>query len=333
MGKTAPGQKAVLYADGLKEAFPVIAAPMAGITDKIFRRLLRESGASFAFTEMICAKALVYQNPKTLQLMEIRGEEDFCGVQLFGADPYEMAEAGRMAAARGARLLDINMGCPVPKIVRNGEGAALLKNIPLAGEIVSAVVKAVEVPVTVKLRRGFDGGEEGLELAKCVESAGAAAVTVHGRDREQYYNGKADWDFIAKVKAALTVPVIGNGDIFETADAERMRRQTGCDGVMVARGMLGNPWLFQNIKAAFKAEPAIIPDVDCRVNLAIRQLRESVGLYGPDLGVRFMRKFLGWYVRGFRDAAAARRQLNQLTEVAAIEASLWELAAKNRENL
>ncbi|HMM07097.1 MAG TPA: tRNA dihydrouridine synthase DusB [Clostridiales bacterium] len=329
-----PGQQAsALYSSSSKEPFPVIAAPMAGITDKVFRRILWEMGATFCFTEMICAKALVHENRKTFQLMDIKGEEAFCGVQLFGADPYEMAEAARRAAAQGARVIDINMGCPVPKVVNNGEGAALLKNIPLAGKIVSAMVKAVEVPVTVKLRRGFDGGEEGLELAKCVESAGAAAVTVHGRDREQYYNGKADWDFIAKVKAALTVPVIGNGDIFEAADVGNMLRQTGCDGVMVARGMLGNPWLLQSIKAVLREEPEIVPNVDSRVDLAIRQLRESTKLYGPWLGVRFMRKFLGWYVKGFREAAAARHRLNQLTEVAAIENFLRELAEKNKDFL
>ena len=316
-----------------REYPPVIAAPMAGITDKVFRRILREMRASFCFTEMICAKALVHQNRKTFQLMDIKGEEDFCGVQLFGADPLEMAEAARWAAAQGAKIIDVNMGCPVPKVVNNGEGAALLKNIPLAGKIVAAMVKAVDVPVTVKLRRGFDDGKEGMELAKCVESAGAAAVTVHGRDRAQYYNGKADWDFIAKAKAALTVPVIGNGDIFEAADALSMLRETGCDGVMVARGMLGNPWLIQNINAALREEPEIVPGVDRCVDLAMRQLRESVALYGPWLGVRFMRKFLGWYVKGFRDAAAARHRLNQLTEVAAIEDFLRELAEKNKEIL
>lgn len=321
-----------IYSNDRKEHIPVLTAPMAGITDKVFRRILREMGASFCFTEMICAKALVYQNRKTFQLMDISGEEDFCGVQLFGADPCEMAEAARLAAAKGAKVIDINMGCPVPKVVNNGEGSALLKNIPLAGEIVAAAVKAVDVPVTVKLRRGFDGGEEGLELAKCAESAGAAAVTVHGRDRTQYYNGKADWEFIARVKAALTVPVIGNGDIFEAADALQMLKETGCDGVMIARGLLGNPWLIQNIQAVLKGETEIVPSVDQRVEIAIRQLHGSVELYGDWLGVRFMRKFLGWYVKGFRDAAVARNRLNQLTEVEAIEDFLWELAEKNQEN-
>jgi nifR3 family TIM-barrel protein len=304
---------------------------MAGITDKVFRRILREMGATFCFTEMVCAKALVYQNRKTFQLMEIAGEEEFCGVQLFGADPEEMKEAACMAVERGAKVIDINMGCPVPKVVNNGEGSALLKNIPLAEKIVSSMVKAVDVPVTVKLRRGFDGGYEGLELAKRVENAGASVVTVHGRDRMQFYNGKADWDFIAKVKEALTIPVIGNGDIFEAEDAVGMLRETGCDGVMVARGMLGNPWLIQNIEAALTGKKPITPDADDRVNLAIRQLKESVSLYGEWLGVRFMRKFLGWYVKGFKDAATARNRLNQLTQATAIEDYLRNLAEKNKE--
>lgn len=309
----------------------MLAAPMAGITDKVYRRILRDLGATYCFTEMVCAKALAYQNQKTYTLMDIAGEEEFCGVQLFGADPQEMAVAAQVAAARGAKVIDVNMGCPVPKIVNNGEGSALLKNIPLAEEIVRTMVAAVTVPVTVKLRRGFDGGDEGLELAKRMEDAGAAAITVHGRDRAQYYNGEADWDFIAKVKDALAIPVIGNGDVFMPEDAKRMLKETGCDGVMVARGMLGNPWLFQNIIASLQGGTEIVPTAEDRVDLAIRQMRASVVLYGEWLGIRFMRKFFGWYIRGFRNAAEARNELNRLTEAGAIEDFLLILAEKNKE--
>lgn len=304
---------------------------MAGITDKVYRRIMREMGIDYCFTEMVCAKALVYRNEKTRALLDISGEEDFCGVQLFGANPMEMAEAARYAEAHGARVIDINMGCPVPKVVNNGEGAALLKNPILAEKIVKAVKEVVAVPITVKLRRGFDGGMEGLELARRLEAAGVAAITVHGRDRAQYYSGVADWEFIAKVKAALSVPVIGNGDIFRGEDALRMVERTGCDGVMVARGMQGEPWLIRNIRACFRGEEEYTPTPRERAEMAIRQLHGAMELYGEWMGIRFMRKFFGWYIRGFREAAATRNALNGFTEAAAIEEYLLAWAEKNEQ--
>lgn len=318
------------YLDG-KEFPPVLAAPMAGITDKVYRRILSEMGVDYCFTEMVCAKALVYRNKKTMDLLDIRGEEAVCGVQLFGANPFEMAEAARYAAEHGAKVIDINMGCPVPKVVNNGEGSALLKNPVLAEKILRNVKEAVSVPVTVKLRRGFDGGMEGLELAKRMEDAGASAVTVHGRDRAQYYSGEADWNFIARVKKSLSVPVIGNGDIFTPEDALKMLRETGCDGVMVARGIEGNPWLIRDIRSAMRGKTAFPVTASDRAEMAVRQLKECTDQYGEWLGIRFMRKFLGWYVRGFRDAAAARNALNGMTEVDEIEAYLWEWARKNEK--
>lgn len=302
----------------------ILGAPLAGITDKVYRRIMREQGIDYCFTEMVCAKALVYRNKKTLSLLDIEGEEDYCGIQLFGADPAEMAEAARFCEEAGAKVIDINMGCPVPKVVNNGEGSALLKNIPLAEEILRSVCSAVSVPVTVKLRRGFDGGREGLSLALRMEEAGAAAITVHGRDRVQYYSGKADWNFIAELKSKLSIPVIGNGDIFSSADACRMLAETGCDGVMIARGMLGNPWLIQNIKAELCGGELHVPSAEERANLAVRQLKESIELYGEWLGIRCMRKFLGWYIRGYRDSAAARHRLNGMTDAAEIETFLTE---------
>lgn len=316
------------YLNG-KEYPPVLAAPMAGITDKVYRRILSEMGVDYCFTEMVCAKALVYRNKKTIDLLDIRGEEDFCGVQLFGANPVEMAEAARYAAEHGAKVIDINMGCPVPKVVNNGEGSALLKNPILAEKILRSVKEAVSVPVTVKLRRGFDGGMEGLDLAKRMEAAGASAVTVHGRDRAQYYSGEADWEFIAKVKESLSVSVIGNGDIFCAEDALKMLRETGCDGVMVARGIEGNPWLIRDIRAAMRGQERIPVTASDRAEMAIRQLNECAAQYGEWLGIRFMRKFLGWYVRGYRDAAAARNRLNGMTEIAEIEQYLRDWARKN----
>lgn len=307
---------------------------MAGITDKVYRRILESMDVSFCYTEMVCAKALMFRNQKTEGILDISGEEDICGVQLFGADPEEMAGAARIAAARGAKTVDINMGCPVPKVVNNGEGSALLKNIPLAVEIVKAMKAAVDVPLTVKLRRGFDGGREGLELAQRLEEAGVAAITVHGRDRAQYYSGKADWDFIAEVKAKLSIPVIGNGDIFTPQDAAAMVRHTGCDGVMVARGMLGNPWLIKNIRAEFAGLPYYEPTPREKAETAINQLKESMELYGEWLGIRFMRKFFGWYVRGYRGAAATRNLLNGLTEADAITEALlkWSETAELQES-
>ena len=310
----------------------VLAAPMAGVTDRVFRAILREQGASFCYTEMVCAKALLYQNRKTHGIMDIHGEEDCCGIQLFGAEPDELTAAAQMAVAAGAPLIDINMGCPMAKIVGNREGAALLLDIPRARRMVEAVAAAVPVPVTVKLRRGFEGDDSGVELAKQLPDYGAAALTMHGRYRSQYYEGHSDWDCIRRVKQAVKVPVFGNGDIFSAADAERMTAETGCDGVMIGRGLLGNPWLLGEVQAAFAGARAPLPvPLSARMELAIRHLEDCCALYGEYMGVRFMRKFLGWYLKGFHGAAATKNELNHMTEAAAVAARLRAFAANSRE--
>ncbi|MEG1496856.1 MAG: tRNA dihydrouridine synthase DusB [Clostridiales bacterium] len=292
----------------------VFIAPMAGITDKVFRKILMEMGAGFCFTEMVSAKALLYQNKKTHVIMDIQGEEDCCGIQLFGSNPQEMATAAKIAANNGTPIIDINMGCPVPKVVNNSEGSALLKNIPLAVQIAEAVVNAVDIPVTVKVRKGFNGENAGIALVKELEKVGVAAVTVHGRNRVDYYSGKADWDSIKTVKESLNIPVIGNGDIFTAQAAYDMLNKTGCDGIMLARGVLGNPWLVRETLAFLNDEPLPNPPTSQeRVEMAIDHLDACCSLYGEWLGIRYMRKFLGWYIKGFANAAKMRKEINTLT--------------------
>lgn len=317
-----------------------IVAPMAGITDRVFRRILVEQGAAFCYTEMVSAKALLYQNKKTHTIMNIEGEEPHCGVQLFGNEPAEMAQAAKMAVDAGARLVDINMGCPMGKVVNNGEGSALLKDVPRALAIAGAVVETVPVPVTVKLRKGYDDDEYGVDLALRLPEVGIAAIAVHGRSRSQFYSGKADWESIRRVKAGVSIPVIGNGDIFTAADAVRMLKETGCDAVMAARGVLGNPWLMRDLRDALDGRELQAPvSVTVRIEMAIRHLQECCALYGDYMGVRHSRKFLGWYLRGYRGAAVARREVNALKERQQVEEYLrhflqsqqhemdWELTA------
>lgn len=294
--------------------FPVILAPMAGITDLPFRLLCKEQGADVMVTEMISAKALYYGNKNTLPLLATEEAEHPIGVQIFGSEPELMGEMARKLEDKGFAYIDINMGCPVPKIVNNKEGSALMRTPALAGEIVRAVSQAVSLPVTVKFRKGFD--EESVnapEFAKVMEESGAAAVAVHGRTRVQYYAGKADWDSIRAVKEAVSIPVIGNGDIFSGEDAVRLREYTGCDGVMVGRGAKGNPWIFREIKAAFSGEP--IPERPSSEEVVATLLRHaalSVRYKGERMGIREMRKHTAWYTTGMPGSAALRNAVNQV---------------------
>lgn len=294
---------------------PVILAPMAGVTDLPFRVLCREQGCGMVCTEMVSAKAITYKNKNTFLLMETVPQERPVSLQLFGSDPDIMAEAARMIADRDFDVLDVNMGCPVPKVVNNGEGSALMKNPKLVEEIVSSVVKAVQKPVTVKIRKGFDEEHvNAVEIAKIAEAAGAAAVAVHGRTREQYYAGEADWEIIAKVKEALKIPVIGNGDVTDGQSAERLLTQTGCDGVMIGRAARGNPWIFSQV-AAYLEDGTVLPkpDIEEVKKTILEHARLQLETKGEYTGIREMRKHVSWYTTGYPNSARLRQVVN-LTE-------------------
>lgn len=292
---------------------PLMLAPMAGVTDLPFRLLCKEQGCSLVCTEMVSAKAILYKNKNTRELLQVRKEEHPVAVQLFGSDPAIMAEIAAQVAEGPYEIIDINMGCPVPKIVNNGEGSALMKNPRLAEEILKAMVKAVKKPVTVKFRKGFYNGEaSAVEFAKMAEASGVAAVTVHGRTREQYYSGKADWEIIRQVKEAVSIPVIGNGDIFEPEDAVRMMKETGCDGVMIARGVKGNPWIFRRTKSLL--ETGITPPKPSIEEIRAMILRHGkmlVEYKGERVGIREMRGHMAWYTTGLPHSAALRNEINQ----------------------
>ena len=299
----------------------IILAPMAGVTDLPFRLLCSEQGAGMSCMEMVSAKAIMYKNKNTESLLEIHPEEGRVSLQLFGSDPKILGEMARQIEDRPFDILDINMGCPVPKVVNNGEGSALMKEPKLVEEIVSAVAKAVNKPVTVKIRKGFnDTCVNAVEIARIAEASGAAAVAVHGRTREQYYAGKADWEIIAKVKSNLSIPVIGNGDVTDGASAKAMLEQTGCDGVMVGRAARGNPWIFRQI-ISYLRDGSVMPRPDKEEIKAtiLRHARLQLECKGEYTGIREMRKHVSWYTFGMPDSARMRRSINMAESFGELE--------------
>ncbi len=306
---------------------PFVLAPMAGVTDLPFRRICREQGAGLVCMEMVSAKAITYHNKNTEALMEIHESEHPVSLQLFGSEPELMGEAARSIEERPFDILDINMGCPVPKVVNNGEGSALLKNPALIGRIVSAVSGAVKKPVTVKMRIGFENVPVDIvEIAKIAEDAGAAAIAVHARTRQQYYSGKADWDAIRRVKEAVSIPVIGNGDVDSPQKAEALMRETGCDAVMVGRAVRGNPWIFRELNRYFRdgREPER-PCLEEVREMILRHARDVIALKGEYTGIREMRKHVAWYTAGMRHSAGLRRESNTIGSYEELERMLDRL--------
>ena len=292
---------------------PVALAPMAGISDLPYRVICRKFGCGLTVSEMVSAKGLLYKNEKTFAMLQIDEVERPTAIQLFGSVPEELAEAARIVEAQGADIIDFNMGCPVPKVVNNGEGSALMKTPELAGKILEAMVRAVRIPVTVKLRAGWDEEHRNaVEIAKIAEASGVAAVAVHGRTRNQFYMGKADWEIIRRVKAAVRIPVFGNGDIFAMEDGLRMFKETNCDGVMLARGAYGNPWLFTQLRAALEGKDIPVVTDEEKLRQIILHATALVDFKGEKVAIREMRSHASAYIKGLPRASEYREKFHKL---------------------
>lgn len=299
----------------------LILAPMAGVTDLPFRVLCREEGCGLLYTEMVSAKAILYKNKNTKELLEVDPSERPIAVQLFGSDPQILAAMAHQIEDGPYDLIDLNMGCPVPKVAGNGEGSALMKNPKLVEEILSAMVRSVKKPVTVKFRKGFDDDHvNAVEIAKIAESCGVAAVAVHGRTREQYYSGTADWDIIRQVKEAVSIPVIGNGDIFTPQAAKRCLEETGCDGLMIGRGARGNPWIFKRTAHYLETGELLPEPTGAEIGkMILRHARMQVKMKGEYIGMKEMRKHVAWYTAGLPHSASMRRASNELETLEQLE--------------
>ena len=312
----------------------LILAPMAGVTDLPFRLLCREQGAGLVCMEMVSAKAILYKNRNTEELLTIDPKEHPVSLQLFGSDPDIISEIAKQIEERPFDILDLNMGCPVPKVVNNGDGSALMKNPRLAGEIIEKTARAIKKPLTVKIRKGFDDAHvNAVELAHIAQESGAAAVAVHGRTREQYYAGHADWDIIRQVKEAVSIPVIGNGDIRTPEDVAAMAEQTGCDGYMIARGAEGNPWIFRQILYYFETgEHLSRPDFSEVTEMLLRHAKMQIDCKGDYTGIREIRKHAAWYTAGYRNSSKLRGRINEVENYEQLEALFREVESYNEKN-
>lgn len=292
----------------------VFLSPMAGVTDLPFRLICKEQECGMLYTEMINAKALCYDDQNTKKMLKIEEEEHPVAVQIFGSDPAFMGGAAEILNEYPNEILDINMGCPAPKVIKNGDGSALMKNLKLAEEVLKSVVKNSKKPVTLKIRKGWDDNNiNAVEIAKIAEASGISALAIHGRTREQYYSGKADWDIIAKIKESINIPVIGNGDVFEVEDAINMINKTNCDAIMIGRGAQGNPWIFKRINYYMKTGEILPePTGEEKINTALKHLKLAIDEHGEYVAVREMRKHIAWYLKGLRGSARLRDEINKI---------------------